>query len=126
MNVNTAGEWCGEFTQNNNYDYYNYNNPQMNDINHNNLVNPYGTYASDKNVYQNGYIEPYHAPAPDICPLRQAPVQAIENTEFYPEPMPTYPPCQATAQPFNFAQCFGFYGDAPCQYINIIDMEDFM
>jgi hypothetical protein len=35
-------------------------------------------------------------------------------------------PCRGP-QPWNFAECFGFYGDAPCQYANVaVDMEDFM
>lgn len=37
----------------------------------------------------------------------------------------TYPPCQGP-QPWNFAQCYGYYGEAPCQFANIVDMEDFM
>lgn len=37
----------------------------------------------------------------------------------------TYPPCQGP-QPWNFAQCYGYYGEAPCQFANVVDMEDFM
>lgn len=37
----------------------------------------------------------------------------------------TYPPCQGP-QPWNFAQCYGYYGEAPCQYADVVDMEDFM
>lgn len=37
----------------------------------------------------------------------------------------TYPPCQGP-QPWNFAQCYGYYGEAPCQFSNVVDMEDFM
>lgn len=40
-------------------------------------------------------------------------------------PPPFPPPCQGP-QPWSYAQCYGFYGDAPCQYVDIIDMEDFM
>lgn len=43
--------------------------------------------------------------------------------ENIPSPFP--PPCQGP-QPWSYAQCYGFYGDAPCQYVDIIDMEDFM
>lgn len=39
--------------------------------------------------------------------------------------MATYAPCQGPA-PWNFSQCYGFYGQAPCSLVNIIDMEDFM
>lgn len=37
----------------------------------------------------------------------------------------TYAPCQGP-QPWNFAQCYGFYDQPPCPLVNIIDMEDFM
>lgn len=38
---------------------------------------------------------------------------------------PFPPPCQGP-QPWSYAHCYGFYGDPPCQYVDIIDMEDFM
>ena len=41
------------------------------------------------------------------------------------ESLQTHPPCDGP-QPWNFAQCYGYYGDAPCQFANVIDMEDFM
>ena len=38
----------------------------------------------------------------------------------------SYVPCRGP-RPWNFAECFGFYGEAPCQYANVaVDMEDFM
>lgn len=37
----------------------------------------------------------------------------------------SYPPCQGP-RPWNFAQCYGFYGQPACSMLNIIDMEDFM
>lgn len=37
----------------------------------------------------------------------------------------SYPPCQGP-RPWNFAQCYGFYGQPACSLLNIIDMEDFM
>lgn len=36
-----------------------------------------------------------------------------------------YAPCQGPP-PWNFAPCYGYYGQAPCSLVNIIDMEDFM
>lgn len=39
--------------------------------------------------------------------------------------MATYAPCQGP-RPWNFAQCYGFYGQPACSLLNIIDMEDFM
>lgn len=59
------------------------------------------------------------------------------NNYFPPPPLPpsscagdgnsmmTYPPCQGP-RPWNFAQCYGFYGQPACSLLNIIDMEDFM
>ncbi|KAL7022431.1 hypothetical protein ACKWTF_012240 [Chironomus riparius] len=44
----------------------------------------------------------------------------------YAESLQTHPPCHGGPQPWNFAQCYGYYGDAPCQFSNVIDMEDFM
>lgn len=47
-----------------------------------------------------------------------------ENENYFLEQ--SYTPCRGP-RPWNFAECFGFYGDAPCQYANVsVDMEDFM
>lgn len=37
----------------------------------------------------------------------------------------SYAPCQGP-MPWNFAQCYGFYGQTACPLAEIIDMEDFM
>ncbi|XP_055300889.1 protein similar isoform X2 [Sitodiplosis mosellana] len=37
----------------------------------------------------------------------------------------SYAPCQGP-RPWNFAQCYGFYGQPACSMLKIIDMEDFM
>lgn len=37
----------------------------------------------------------------------------------------SYAPCQGP-RPWNFAQCYGFYGEPACSMLNIGDMEDFM
>lgn len=39
--------------------------------------------------------------------------------------MSTYPPCQGP-RPWNFAYCYGYYGEPACPLINMVDMEDFM
>lgn len=39
--------------------------------------------------------------------------------------IPTYPPCQGP-RPWNFAYCYGYYGEPACPLINMVDMEDFM
>lgn len=50
---------------------------------------------------------------------------AGENESYSQEQ--SYTPCRGP-RPWNFAECFGLYGDAPpCQYANVaVDMEDFM
>lgn len=50
--------------------------------------------------------------------------------QFPPNADQSYPlagvaPCQGP-RPWNFAQCFGFYGEPACPLLNVIDMEDFM
>lgn len=44
---------------------------------------------------------------------------------YFIDNIPTYPPCQGP-QPWNYAQCYGYYGEPPCQFANVVDMEDFM
>lgn len=39
--------------------------------------------------------------------------------------IPTYPPCHGP-RPWNFAYCYGYYGEPACPMINMVDMEDFM
>lgn len=41
------------------------------------------------------------------------------------EPLNGYAPCQGP-RPWNFAQCYGSYGEPACPLVNIIDIEDFM
>ncbi|XP_055587328.1 protein similar [Uranotaenia lowii] len=44
-----------------------------------------------------------------------------------PYPLPNYAPCQGPpGGPWNYGYCYGFYGEAPCPYVDVIDMEDFM
>lgn len=50
---------------------------------------------------------------------------AFTDGNYFTDNMQTYPPCQGP-QPWNFAQCYGYYGEAPCQFSNVVDMEDFM
>lgn len=41
------------------------------------------------------------------------------------EPLKGYAPCEGP-RPWNFAQCYGFYGEPACPLVNIVDIEDFM
>ena len=68
----------------------------------------YQSHANNQMIYQNNVQHTY-----------------VPSGEFYQELTPTYPPCQGP-QPWNFAQCYGYYGEAPCQFADVIDMEDFM
>lgn len=47
-----------------------------------------------------------------------------EYSPTFPD-IPTYPPCQGP-RPWNFAYCYGYYGEPACPLINMVDMEDFM
>lgn len=48
------------------------------------------------------------------------------NNDNYYQIEQSYTPCRGP-RPWNFAECFGFYGDAPCQYANnAVDMEDIL
>ena len=38
---------------------------------------------------------------------------------------PSYAPCEGP-KPWNFNYCYGYFGEPPCPFSNIIDMEDFM
>lgn len=68
----------------------------------------YQLHANNQMIYQNNVQQTY-----------------VPSGDFYQELTPTYPPCQGP-QPWNFAQCYGYYGEAPCQFADVIDMEDFM
>lgn len=48
----------------------------------------------------------------------------MNSNYCYPE-MQSYAPCEGP-RPWNFAYCYGFYGEPPCQFANMVDMEDFM
>ncbi|ETN58582.1 hypothetical protein AND_009825 [Anopheles darlingi] len=37
----------------------------------------------------------------------------------------SYAPCQGPP-PWNYAHCYGYYGQDACPYVNMVDMEDFM
>lgn len=71
----------------------------------------YQSHVNNQMIYQdNNNMQSTYVPSGD---------------QFYQELTPTYPPCQGP-QPWNFAQCYGYYGEAPCQFADVIDMEDFM
>lgn len=87
--------------------YENSNVPPFNQ-DYNVQYSDYQLHANNQMIYQNNVQQTY-----------------VPSGEFYQEITPTYPPCQGP-QPWNFAQCYGYYGEAPCQFADVIDMEDFM
>jgi hypothetical protein len=58
-----------------------------------------------------------------VYPYYPAPAQGWVYTGDVYDPMTA--PCQGP-QPWNYGYCFGFYGDDPCQFTNVVDIEDFM
>lgn len=65
---------------------------------------------------------------PDNVLYNQTPADqtaGFSGGSYFIDNVQTYPPCQGP-QPWNYAQCYGYYGEAPCQFANVVDMEDFM
>jgi hypothetical protein len=64
------------------------------------------------------------------------PEEVYSATPYFPPPgsgwsymgdmyEPMHAPCQGS-QPWDYGYCFGGYGAEPCQYTNVVDIEDFM
>lgn len=45
--------------------------------------------------------------------------------QYFQDQNADHAPCQGP-QPWNYAYCYGFYGESPCQFADVTDMEDFM
>ncbi|XP_058813465.1 protein similar [Topomyia yanbarensis] len=90
-------------------------------------VSPPGTPAVSNTGYSCQQPTPYQPymqehVSPPVAPLSMAPAYMEQ-----PYPLPNYPPCQGPpGGPWNYGYCYGFYGEAPCPYVDVIDMEDFM
>lgn len=94
----------------------------------------YGDAVVPTNQFEgsNQQIQSYQSyPIQSIVP---APVNQFYNQDvemnapaanYFIDSVQSYPPCLGP-QPWNFAQCYGYYGEAPCQFANVVDMEDFM
>lgn len=80
-------------------------------------------YPEQNQCFDNGY-NLQKVPDGTNFGVQQIP-QNYSNQGFYPEQMAIYPPCQGP-QPWNYAYCYGYYGEEPCPYVNVVDMEDFM
>lgn len=51
-----------------------------------------------------------------------SPIGAEYLTDYHPT---SYAPCDGP-RPWNYAYCYGYYGEPACPLINMVDMEDFM
>lgn len=85
--------------------------------------------ADNTNYYGNSQFD-----EPAVAPINLYVNQQIPNYQnqttpqlngYFIDNVQSYPPCQGP-QPWNYAQCYGYYGEAPCQFANVVDMEDFM
>lgn len=75
-------------------------------------------------------------PPPDYAAIQHVPGTSVNypNRGYYCEEdtypsyyeYPQYAPCEGGPGPWNFNYCYGFFGEPPCPYANVIDMEDFM
>lgn len=86
--------------------------------------NHYENSGQQMQAYQN-----YSNPMQSTAYFNQSNSQSagFSGGSYFIDTAQTYPPCQGPrTQPWNFAQCYGYYGEAPCQYADVVDMEDFM
>ena len=88
-------------------------------------VVPSNFYENTGQQMQN--YQSYSQPMQSTAYFNQSANQTAEFSggNYFIDTAQTYPPCQGP-QPWNYAQCYGYYGDAPCQYADVVDMEDFM
>lgn len=87
--------------------------------------NSYENY--DNSVQQMQTYQSYCNPMESSAYFEQSVNQGAgySGGNYFTDTPQTYPPCQGP-QPWNFAQCYGYYGEAPCQYADVVDIEDFM
>lgn len=71
-------------------------------------------------LYQNEVLQEY-----GYLPFASHPQAHFPLKNEIDIPLPEYAPCQGP-RPWNYAYCYGFYGEPACPMINLVDMEDFM
>lgn len=71
-------------------------------------------------MYQNEVLQEY-----GYLPFAAHPQAHFPMKNEIDIPLPEYAPCQGP-RPWNYAYCYGFYGEPACPMINLVDMEDFM
>ncbi|KAG5670956.1 hypothetical protein PVAND_001185 [Polypedilum vanderplanki] len=96
-----------------------YENTSVNDylmqVQQPNYNNYYTNMSQSSHYNSNGYVD-------------QSVAVGNASNYVFNESYQTHPPCQGP-QPWNYAHCYGYFGDEPCQFSNftsVIDMEDFM
>lgn len=87
-----------------------YNASQLDDVQC--VSSGLGDYQSPHFINETLPVPPHYSPA-----------QSDYSCTF--PDIPTYAPCQGP-RPWNFAYCYGYYGEPACPLINMVDMEDFM
>ncbi|KFB46057.1 AGAP002942-PA-like protein [Anopheles sinensis] len=104
-----------------------------NDYHHQQLVPPGGGGAYHQPFYQGPPPPPPSGPSAyaemgeTVDLMSQNVSQASYTAPFLEQPYvaASYAPCQGPP-PWNYAHCYGYYGQEPCPYVNMVDMEDFM
>lgn len=81
------------------------NNSQHNNVNNNNT-------ATQSTIMHSSSL----IPRPQLLPLPQQ--------QYYMD-IDSHAPCQGP-KPWNYAYCYGYYGEPACQFVDIVDIEDFM
>lgn len=91
-------------------------------------VVPSNQFVGNNHQMQNYQSYPNQSILPPTNNLYNQNVEANaghQAANYFIDNVQSYPPCQGP-QPWNFAQCYGYYGEEPCQFANVVDMEDFM
>lgn len=121
------------FVDNSTY-YNNTNNQNMNSNQYvygGDSVVPVKSYDNQQNLanYENQNFAPQNSSSNQYDYYVENPTAINSNnmqSGYFIDNVQSYPPCQGP-QPWNYAECYGYYGEAPCQFAAVgVDMEDFM
>lgn len=94
-----------------------------------------GSYTPNYDPYQElqcinpdtcGYPIKSYSPSDDLAEQYATSSYCQTAPEYGNYPViAAYAPCQGP-RPWNYAYCYGYYGEPACPLINMVDMEDFM
>jgi hypothetical protein len=90
--------------------------------NGNNVANNFPTYAEAHQIQETQNYPQTSQQNPNHYSQN---VQQFDSMEYFQDGAINNAPCQGP-QPWNYAYCYGFYGDPPCHFADVTDMEDFM